>query len=282
MNALRRAAQAFADRHGSWPERVVRAPGRVNLIGEHVDYQEGVVLPLAIDRDVVIALAQRDDGRVEATSESEVEPASLAVAPVGEPVDGWARYLQGVAWALADHGLRPRGFDAVIASDLPTGAGLSSSAALELAAAVAFLPDADLRPDAATLARLAQRAEVEWVGTSCGIMDQLVCAAGLAGHLLRIDCRTLAVAPVPLPDDLAVLVLDTGTRRGLVDSEYNARRADTERAAHALGLTALRDADTRTLAAADLPAETRARAHHVITEIARVERTVAALRAATM
>jgi galactokinase len=181
-----------------------------------------------------------------------------------------------VAWALGETTSRTgaglRGWEGVVAGDVPLGAGLSSSAALELATARAFAAVSDLTWEPAAMARLAQRAENEWVGVNCGIMDQLISAAGVAGHALLIDCRSLGTRAVPLPRDVAVVVLDTATRRGLVDSEYNERRAQCERAAAHFGVRALRDVDERLLAerGGSLDDVTRRRARHVITENARV------------
>jgi galactokinase len=184
--------------------------------------------------------------------------------------------VRGVAWALGSlaaadfHELR--GWEGVLAGDVPPGAGLSSSAALELATARAFAGVSDLSWDPTEMALLAQRAENQWVGVNCGIMDQLISAAGVADHALLIDCRSLATRAVPLPVDLAVVVLDTATRRGLVDSEYNERRSRCEAAAKQFGVKALRDVDERLFAerANSLDDVTRRRARHVVTENARV------------
>jgi galactokinase len=173
-----------------------------------------------------------------------------------------------VAWALQGAGYHLRGWEGIVAGDVPLGAGLSSSAALELATARAFAATSDLPWDASTMARLSQKAENEWVGMNCGIMDQMISAAGLAGHALLIDCRSLETDPVPLPPGTAVVVMDTATRRGLVDSEYNVRRAQCEAAARYFGVPALRDVSYEQFQAraAGLDDVTRRRAHHVITE----------------
>ena len=272
-----RVTREFVRRVGAPPTLLARAPGRVNLIGDHTDYNDGFVLPMAIDRAVWIALRPRDEARVEVHSLDFGEDAAFDVHDISRGGRGWAEYLRGVAWALGSHfdGQRGNtlcGWEGVLAGDVPLGAGLSSSAALELATARAFAGACDLPWEPVTMARLAQRAENEWVGVKSGIMDQFISAAGVAGHALLIDCRSLAARAVALPDDVGVVVLDTATRRGLVDSEYNERRARSESAARQLGVKALRDVDERMFAerAATLDDVTRRRARHVVTENARV------------
>ncbi|MDF1524063.1 MAG: galactokinase family protein, partial [Trueperaceae bacterium] len=254
-----RALAAHRARYGREATHLVRAPGRVNLIGEHTDYNDGFVLPMALERAAWIALTPRDDGVVRLLATDLDRRGTFGVAKArrrderGDPHDplgGWLEYPRGVAWALQDAGHALRGFDGALASDVPRGAGLSSSAALELAVAAAFAAAGDLDWDARAMARAMQRVENRWIGVQSGIMDQLIGAAGVAGHALLIDCRDLALRPVPLPADVAVVVLDTSTRRGLVGSAYNDRRAACERVARALGVPALRDVDLATLAAA--------------------------------
>ncbi len=277
-----RVVREFEERFDAQPTFLARAPGRVNLIGDHTDYNDGFVLPMAIDRAVWIALRPRNDRRVVVYSVDFDEragfdlDAEMSSALTGGERKGWIEYVHGVAWALRDAGYPlGRGWDGVAAGDVPVGAGLSSSAALELATARAFAGLGGLAWEPIAMARLAQRAENEWVGVNCGIMDQLISAAGRAGHALLIDCRSLQTRAVPLPSGVAVVVLDTATRRGLVDSAYNERRAQCESAAAFFGVAALRDVDTTMLAArvADLDPVTRKRARHVVTEN---ERTLAA------
>ena len=263
----------FTRRYGAAPTWVARAPGRVNLIGDHTDYNGGFVLPMAIDRAVWIALRPRDDGEVHAHSLDFGEDARFAIADDQRGRDGWVEYVRGVAWALRDDGARlARGWDGVVAGDVPLGAGLSSSAALELAAARAFAATSGLRWEPVRMAQLAQRAENRWVGVNCGIMDQLISAAGHAGSALLIDCRSLETRAVPMPADSAVVVLDTATRRGLVDSLYNERRAQCEAVARHFGVPLLRDVTEQALAAraAELDATALRRARHVVSENARV------------
>ena len=278
---VRRARRAFAERLGGEPEVVVRAPGRVNLIGEHTDYNDGFVLPLAIDRAVVVALRPRADRRVRAVSLDFDEEATFDLDGLERGGPGWAEYVKGSAWALAEAAGPLAGWEGVVVGDVPRGAGLSSSAALELATLRAFAAVAGADWDPTRMARVAQRAENEWVGVNCGVMDQMISAAGEDGHALLIDCRTLRTEAVPLPAGTVAVVLDTGTRRGLVDSAYNRRRAACERAAAALGVPALRDVAPDRLAAARdaLDETTYRRARHVVTENARVLEAAEAMRA---
>lgn len=285
-----RIIRTFTRRFGTAPAVVARAPGRVNLIGDHTDYNDGFVLPMAIDRAVWVAARPRPDSRVvlhaadldrEGAFELGDVMGGRAGRPAGDHESGWLEYAKGMAWVLASTGHALRGMSAVIASDVPMGAGLSSSAALELAIGHALLWVVQRAIAPVELARLAQRAEREWVGTQCGIMDQLISAMGREGHALLIDCRTLASESVPLPARTRVMILDTGTRRGLVDSAYNARRAQCEEAARVLGVRALRDVDEPTLLAhaARLDDETLRRARHVVSENQRTLDAARAMRA---
>jgi galactokinase len=280
-----RVVAEFERRFGASPAFVARAPGRVNLIGDHTDYNDGFVLPMAIDRAVWIALRPSEDGRVRVHSldfdeRAEFDPTALPARRNGASAEGWSEYIRGVAWALHGAGFATRGWEGVVAGDVPLGAGLSSSAALELATMVAFAATGPLEWQPAVMARLAQRAENAWVGVNCGIMDQLISAAGQAGHALLIDCRSLETRPVPVPNDVAVVVLDTATRRGLVDSAYNERRRQCEAAAEFFGVRVLRDVNAATFEArsASLDETTRRRARHVITENARTLAAADALR----
>ena len=267
-----RVREEFERRFGAAPSFLARAPGRVNLIGDHTDYNDGFVLPMAIDREVWLAVRARTDRRVAVHSIDFGEDATFSLDG-GRARDGggWVEYLRGVAWALEDDGRPTRGWEGVAAGDVPLGAGLSSSAALELAAARTFSAISGVVWQPVAMARIAQRAENEWVGVNCGIMDQLISAAGAAGHALLIDCRSLETQLVLIPDSVAVVVLDTGTRRGLVDSAYNERRAQCEAAARFFGVPALRDVDVATFSAreSELDPVTRRRARHVIHENAR-------------
>jgi galactokinase len=266
------------------PVSVVRAPGRVNLIGEHVDYNDGWVLPLAIDRHVAVACAPRADGRL-AWHAREAEP---SVAATDAPADsaGPLAPALAVAAALTARGVRVPGADILVGGDLPAGAGLSSSAALHVGLAVALLRLAGRELPAAELAALGQEVEQRTSGVRCGLMDPFASAAGRAGCALLLDCRTREARPVPLPPDAAVLVLDTGVRRRLAASEYNQRRAACEAAVAALarrkpGVRSLRDVDVPALARVreELDAPTFRRALFVLEELPRPAALAAALEA---
>ncbi len=258
----------FIERFGAPPGLIVRAPGRVNLIGEHTDYNDGFVLPMAINRAVYIAARARQDRQV---SLHALDMARTMIFDLDEIVyadAGWGEYVQGMAFILQRAGQTLRGWEGVVAGDVPIGAGLSSSAALELATARTFSAVSALSWNGVEMAKLAQRAENQWVGVNCGIMDQMISAVGEAGHALLIDCRSLDTKSVPLPPATSVVVLDTATRRGLVDSAYNERRQQCETAAKFFGVPALRDVTIEEFEAraSELDSLTRRRARHVITE----------------
>lgn len=274
-----RVVEAFTRLFGASPACLTRAPGRVNLIGEHTDYSDGFVLPMAIDRAIWVALRPRADGQVIAHSLHFPEPVTFTLSDIRRGGPSWGEYLKGVAWALQGAGYALRGWEGVVDSDVPIGAGLSSSAALEMAIARAFAFVSDLPWEPAIMARLAQQAENRWVGVNCGIMDQMVSALGRAGHALLIDCRSLETQAVPLPPGTAVAILDTGTRRGLRDSAYNERRAQCEAAARFFGVAALRDVTLERLEreALGLEAVILRRARHVVTENQRTLAAAAAM-----
>lgn len=263
----------FVSRFGTQPVAVVRAPGRVNLIGEHTDYNDGFVLPMAIDRAVWIALRPRPGKSVVVHSFDFNQTQTFTLEEVREKdasreAVGWIEYVKGVAWAMQEARYTLQAWEGVLAGDVPIGAGLSSSAALEMATVRAFALLSGHSWDPATMAKFGQRAENHWVGMNCGIMDQMISAAGKAEHALLIDCRSLETEPVPLPLDTVAVVMDTATRRGLVDSAYNERRAQCEAAAQFFDVPALRDvrlADFE-IQADELDEPIRQRARHVITE----------------
>jgi len=273
-------AEQFARRYAQPPQAVIRAPGRVNLIGEHTDYNDGFVLPLAIDRAIWIALRPRDDRRVAVHSIDYDESREFALDGMTDEKAGWIEYLKATAWSLQQAGLRLAGWEGVLMGDVPLGAGLSSSAALEIAAARAFAKVSNLDWNPAAMAKLGQRAENQWIGVNCGIMDQLISAAGQADHALLIDCRSLETQAVPFPAGTAVVVLDTATRRGLVDSAYNERPSQCEAAAEFFKVPALRDVGLEAFQdhASELDSITARRALHVITENDRTLRAVEAMR----
>ena len=266
-----RAEAAFESAYGGLPELVVQAPGRVNLIGEHTDYNDGFVLPCAIDAGTVIVARGRDDAALTAVAaDYGGERDRIALDSPIVHGGGWRDYVRGVAAMLRDEGLR-RGAEVAIAGDVPRGAGLSSSASLEVALAGTLARLGGLDVDSTRLALLAQKAENEFVGCACGIMDQLVSARAEAGHALLIDCRSLECRPVPMPDGLAVMVIHSGIERGLVDGAYNERRRQCEAAARHYGVAALRDLDEDGLLAGREGLDPIAfrRARHVVTENAR-------------
>lgn len=273
-------AEHFAGRFGEPPRWIVRSPGRVNLIGEHTDYNDGFVLPLAIDRAIWIGLRPLESRRVAVHSIDFDQSGEFSLDGLAHEEAGWLEYLKGTAWSLQDAGLKLAGWEGVVAGDVPLEAGLSSSAALEMATARAFAAVSGLDWDPSGMAKLGQRAENQWVGVNCGIMDQLISAAGRAGHALLIDCRSLHTQPVPFPEGVAVVVLDTSTRRGLVDSAYNERRAQCESAAAFFKVPALRDVglDLFQQLSSGLDETTRRRALHVITENDRTLRAAEAMR----
>jgi galactokinase len=247
----------------------VRAPGRVNLIGEHVDYNDGLVLPMAIDRDTLVAWRPRSDRRT--TARSLDLPGLVEVGPDGATTGpAWGAFVPAAARAAATLGAAPTALDLAVTSTVPAGGGLSSSAALSVALVLAHCTAAGIDPDRRDLALAAREVEVEATGVPVGTMDQLASALGVAGHALRIDCRDLSAVAVPMPTDVAVLVVHSGIERTLAGSEYADRRAACEAAAARLGLPSLRDA--RVEQVADDPI-----ARHVVAEIARVDAFVDAL-----
>ncbi|MFP3896895.1 MAG: galactokinase [Anaerolineales bacterium] len=277
---LRAADRAFRDLYRQEPAFFVAAPGRVNLIGEHTDYNEGFVLPAATDQHVVMAVGPRDDRRVRLSALDFDQSTTFPLDDI-EPVkkQTWSNYQRGVAWALQEEGYTLQGMDAAITSDIPIGSGLSSSAAVEVAMAYAFQIVGSLELDGVKRALLCQKAENDFVGMRCGIMDQYIISLGERDHALLIDCRSLDYSPVPVPTGYSIVVCDTKKRRGLVDSEYNARRRECERGAEILGVPALRDISPQELEtnADKLDPVTLKRCRHVVTENARVLDAVEAL-----
>ncbi len=258
----------FVRIYGEQPTHIVRAPGRVNIIGEHTDYNDGFVLPMTIDRAAWIALRPRDDRQVSVYSTFYEQSITFSLDDFETAKDGWIEYLRGVAWVLTEQGYSLKGWDGVLASDVPGGAGLSSSAAIEMATARAFNVTSGFDWSAPVMAKIGQAAENNWVGAKTGIMDQMISAAGKADHALLIDCRSLDTQLFPLPPGTVIVVLDTSTRRGLVDSLYNERRESCEKAAHFFAVKALRDVTIEEFddKASQLDAIIRRRARHVITE----------------
>jgi galactokinase len=250
--------------------RIFQAPGRVNLIGDHTDYNDGFVLPAAIDRQIVIAATARDDSLVNVYSRDFDAWDHFDVQKKIERLSGnlWGNYVRGIVWSLLREGFSLRGMDAVIAGDIPIGAGLSSSAAIEVACGYAMLQLSDNEVDGKFLARAAQKAENNFVGMRCGIMDQYISCLGQQNHALLIDCRDLDYRALPIPAGVLIIVVDSGVHRGLVDMEYNQRRKECETAAAHFGVAALRDVSLKTFEgrAHELAPVVRRRSRHVITE----------------
>jgi len=272
-----RARGGFRQAFGYPPGAVAVAPGRMNIIGEHTDYNEGWVLPAAIDRHVAVALRLRRDNQLALRSDRYQAPVALDGLPPRRQ-GNWTDYLVGVTREIDKlYGAGP-GFDVFVASDLPVGSGLSSSGALEVAGAVAMLAARGIEMPTVEIARLCQRAENGFVGARTGIMDQFTALRARGGNAILLDCRSLHEEQVPLPDGrYAWLLADSRVRHELAGSAYNQRRAECEAAATALGLTSLRDATEGDLERIDNPVEQH-RARHVITENARVLQAADALR----
>ena len=280
---------AFTQTFDAAPQHILRAPGRVNLIGEHTDYNDGFVLPMALDRAVLIAARARADRivRMIALDFANARAEFSLDAPITRnPANKWSDYVRGVAWALQARGFALPGLDLAIHGDVPLGSGLSSSAALEVCAATTFVTMGGLGISGTEIAKLCQRAENEFVGVKSGIMDQFISALARADHALLIDCRDLSYQNVPLPHGARIVVCDTMKRRGLVNSEYNRRRAECEQAVRLLAaqlgkpIRALRDVSPEEFVRYEnaLPSIVAKRARHIIAENARVLDAVAAAR----
>ncbi|MHB9133273.1 MAG: galactokinase [Armatimonadota bacterium] len=267
--------------------RLFRAPGRVNIIGEHTDYNDGFVLPAAIDRDVLMAATPSGSRDVILHSLDFEGTSNFSLDEIGFDVEQtWSNYPRGVCYVLEGHDYHLRGAEIVFGGDVPIGSGLSSSAALEVATAVTFLNMAEYDVSGPEIAKLCQQAENEFVGTRCGIMDQFISVCGQAGHALLLDCRSLDFRTVPIPAGVKLVISDTGVRRGLVSSEYNTRRAQCEAGVALLqavlpNITALRDVTPGELEAHNelLPEDVYRRCRHVVTENARVLEAVKAMEA---
>ncbi|RJL21426.1 galactokinase [Bailinhaonella thermotolerans] len=277
---MSRAGEAFREVYGQAPEGVWRAPGRVNLIGEHTDYNDGYVMPFAVPWGVTAAVSRREDGRVALASlQAPGREVTLDELVPGR-VEGWAAYPAGVVWALRERGLPVGGANILVDGDVPAGAGLSSSAALEVSVALALNDLYGLGLPRTEIALLAQRAENDFVGMPCGVMDQMASALGREGHALFIDCRTLKAHPVPLDTgDMTILIIDTRVHHELADGQYAVRREQCEQAAKTLGVVSLRDVEDLAGALSRLSGAPRRRTEHVVCENHRVQAVVGLLRA---
>lgn len=270
----------FESRYQSIPSHRVRSPGRVNLIGEHTDYNHGFVLPIAIEQAIEILFSPRQDNIISITLSASNETQSFCLDDANMNCSSWVRYAKAAVQALHQQYSCNTGFNAIISSTLPQGAGLSSSAALLLGLMQCLSMSNQIVWDPIAMAQLAQYAENHFVGVNCGIMDQMIISNAQAGHALKIDCQDLTLTHIPLPDNIDFIIMDTSTRRGLVESEYNDRRDHCEQAARNLKVATLRDADLLNLKqqTSKLSKKQFQYAHHVITENTRVISATAALK----
>lgn len=270
MTDITQIASAFETAFGCAPAVTIQAPGRVNLIGEHTDYNEGFVFPAAINYGTWISASPRDDrvidvialdynGERNSFSLDEIEHVSEAT---------WSNYIRGVCKVLLEVVPDLKGANLVVTGNVPQGAGLSSSASFEVAVVKMFKALYNIDVDGIQAALLGQKAENTFVGCSCGIMDQLISAMGKQGQAMLLDCRSLEIQHTPIPDKYAIMIVNSNVKRGLVDSEYNVRRQQCEEAAAILGVKSLREADMAMLDAAKdkMPEVTYRRARHVVTE----------------
>jgi galactokinase len=288
-----RLLATYRHRFGARPEVIAHAPGRVTLLGAHVDHSEGWVLPVAIERAIYVAAGRRQDRRLELVAADLDETAGLELDRLPPPVaeraagaTGWSDYAAGVAWALTEAGHEPVGMSAVIAGELPMASGLSSSAALESALLLAWERLSGFRLEPVDRARTGHRTEVGYLGLQSGIMDQFVILHARRGEAVFLDCRTLEHESIPLPPNARLVVADSGLPRRLVGSRFNARREQCRQAVELLrpelpGITTLRDVQPAELERLDsrLPAAIRRRARHVVGECARARHGAEALRA---
>ncbi|HAL62433.1 MAG TPA: galactokinase [Chloroflexi bacterium] len=275
-----RVAAQFEKSYGRPPAIVVAAPGRVNLIGEHTDYNEGYVLPVAVDRYILVAAGPRRDRKVSFQALNLGEEDAFSLDEIDRGERGWSNYGRGVAWEMERAGHRLQGMEAVIWGDLPMKSGLGSSAALEVAVAYSFQLLSNLEIEPLQLALLCQGAENGFVGVQCGLMDQMTSALGERDRALLIDCRSLDHQLIPVPPEVDIVVADTGRRRGLLDSQYNLRRQECQEGARLLGVPSLRSVSPQELAErrSDLPPSIYRRVRHVVTENQRTLEAAEALR----
>jgi galactokinase len=283
-NLLENALDTFKERYSRQADCIVQAPGRVNLIGEHTDYNDGFVLPCAINFQTLVAGAIRDDGLIRVTAlDYGCEQDEFAVH---EPIAFnkrliWSNYIRGVIAILGQRGYKIAGADLVVTGNVPQGAGLSSSASLEVAVIQAIMALNNLTVGKEDIARIAQQAENDFVGINCGIMDQMISVLGKENHALLIDCKDLATKPVSIPQNTSIVIINSNKQRGLVDSAYNERREQCEYAAGIFGADSLREVSLDQLehAEAKLDGLVFRRARHVLTENERVQFAVNVLEA---
>jgi len=280
MAPYRRVVAQFEKSYGRPPAIVVAAPGRVNLIGEHTDYNEGYVLPVAIDRYILVAAGPRRDRKVSLRALNLGEEDAFSLDEIERGEREWSNYGRGVAWEMERAGHRLQGMEAIIWGDLPMKSGLGSSAALEVAIAHSFQLLSNLEIEPLQLTLLCQAAENGFVGVQCGLMDQITSALGEKDRALLIDCRSLDRQLIPVPPEVDIVVADTGRRRGLLDSQYNLRRQECREGARLLGVPSLRSVSPKELAKrrSDLPPTIYRRVRHVVNENQRTLEAAGALR----
>ncbi|EGR2433808.1 galactokinase [Vibrio cholerae] len=284
---IQNVTTTFAQLFGYDATHLVQAPGRVNLIGEHTDYNDGFVLPCAINYQTVVAAAKREDFLVRLIAvdyDNDTDEFDLREEIAFQPKKMWSNYIRGVIKCLIERGFEFNGADIVVSGNVPQGAGLSSSAALEVVIGQTFKELYQLKISQAEIALNGQQAENQFVGCNCGIMDQMISAQGQANHAMLLDCRSLQTEAVAMPEQMAVVILNSNKKRGLVESEYNTRRQQCEAAAKTFGVKALRDVTLAQLTAkqAELDPVVAKRARHVITENERTLHAAQALREGNM
>lgn len=293
MEIIEHVTHIFLETFGDAPIHIARAPGRVNLLGEHVDYNDGFVLPAAIDRATYIAFSPTDSDQTRLLAADLSQQASISPKTIpsksqtdSSPLPDWAHYPAGVMWALHEEKLSTPALNAVYLSNVPRGSGLSSSASVEMAFMIAWQTLSDWTLSAMRLALLSQKAENQYVGVNCGIMDQFASACGVENNLLLLDCRSLEWKTIPLPSDVAIVIANTMVRRKLTSGEYNKRRAACEEAVRLLQkdlpyIKSLRDVSVENFNrfAPKLPEEVSMRARHVVEEIERTNQAEALLEA---
>ncbi len=280
---IQNVKSSFEQVLGYAPSHIIQAPGRVNLIGEHTDYNDGFVLPCAINYQTVVAAAKRDDNLVRVVSfdyGNAVDEFDISQDITFQADKMWVNYIRGVVKCLLDRGYYFTGADISVSGNVPQGAGLSSSASLEVVIGQTFKVLFSLEISQAEIALNGQQAENEFVGCNCGIMDQMISAEGRENHAMLLDCRSLETEAVSMPEDMAVVIINSNKKRGLVDSEYNTRRQQCEEAARIFGVKALRDVTIEqfTEKASELNELVAKRARHVITENDRTVEAAKALR----
>ncbi|MEI6859735.1 MAG: galactokinase [Shewanella sp.] len=283
-NPAQRANKLFVQTFGTTADDLYLAPGRVNLIGEHTDYNDGFVLPAAINFHTVIAVKRRDDDIYRAISDAfpgEIKQWAFGQEGKMDPNDGWINYLKGFTAALAVTGLTAKGLDISVVSNVPIDAGLSSSAALEIAFGAAVNDCSQLRLSPLAVAQMAQRGENQYVGYACGIMDQMICALGEQDHALLIDCEDLDSKPIHIPDSLSLIIVNSNVQRGRIDAQFKLRRDQCKAVADHFGVESLRHVELSQLevAKSELSDVCYRRARHVLTENRRTQHASHALEA---